>query len=215
MVQAQGYYCLDPILDPLDLLVRQADQETLHHVNMVLFLNPGQSWPSSLLPASKKSRVFYLLILNAKVSTHLNLKYWIQTLQNTLIFQVFYLAYCALKSEPLFIFWGLNHGTYQCRLCLKHANYILLTVPRRYFFCGSFICFFCLVFVMPLCASVYLCLVGKGSTSWLTFVVSNCEFFTFPLVSWVLCGTWLYRFLNFAPLRTLLIEAHICKGVKT
>ena len=37
---------------------------------------------------------------------------------------------------------------------------ILLTVPRGYsFFCGSFMFFFYLVFVMPLCASVYLCLV--------------------------------------------------------
>ena len=29
------------------------------------------------------------------------------------------------------------------------------------------------------------------------------EFVTFPLVSWVRCGTWLYRFLIFAPLLTL------------
>ena len=29
-----------------------------------------------------------------------------------------------------------------------------------------------------------------------------CEFVTFPLVSWVMCGTWLYRFLIFAPLLT-------------
>ena len=46
---------------------------------------------------------------------------------------------------------------------------------------------------MPLCASVYMCLVvvtcWKGLTSWLSFVVSNCEFVTFPLVSCVRCGT--------------------------
>ena len=30
---------------------------------------------------------------------------------------------------------------------------------------------------------------GKGLTSWLEFVVSDCEFVTFPLVSWVRCGT--------------------------
>ena len=50
---------------------------------------------------------------------------------------------------------------------------------------------FCLVFAMSLCGSVYLCFVlpaGKGLTSWLSFVVSNCEFVNFPLVSWVRCG---------------------------
>ena len=50
---------------------------------------------------------------------------------------------------------------------------------------------FCLVFAMSLCASI--CALwspaGKGLTSWLSFVVSNCEFVTFPLVSWVRCGT--------------------------
>ena len=52
---------------------------------------------------------------------------------------------------------------------------------------------FCLVFAMSLCTSVYMCFVwspaGKGLTSWLSFVVSNCEFVTFPLVSWIRCGT--------------------------
>ena len=50
--------------------------------------------------------------------------------------------------------------------------------------------FFYLVFVMPLCASVYLWSpAAKVLTSWLSFVVYNCEFVTFPLVSWVRCGT--------------------------
>ena len=30
---------------------------------------------------------------------------------------------------------------------------------------------------------------GKGLTSWLSFVMSNCEYVTFPFVSWVRCGT--------------------------
>ena len=47
---------------------------------------------------------------------------------------------------------------------------------------------------------LYVPCAGKGLTSWLSFVVSNCEYVTFPLVSWVRCGTWLYRFLIFAPL---------------
>ena len=52
--------------------------------------------------------------------------------------------------------------------------------------------FFCLVSVMPLYGSVYLYLVvtcWEGLTSWLSFVVYNCEFVTFPLVSLVRCGT--------------------------
>ena len=44
---------------------------------------------------------------------------------------------------------------------------------------------------------------GKGMTSWLSFVMSNCEVATFPLVSWVRCGARLYQFLIFAPFLTL------------
>ena len=29
---------------------------------------------------------------------------------------------------------------------------------------------------------------GKGLTSWLSFVMSNCDVVTFPYVSWVRCG---------------------------
>ena len=39
---------------------------------------------------------------------------------------------------------------------------------------------------------------GKGLTSWLSFVMSNCEVVTFQLVSWVRCCARLYRFLIFA-----------------
>ena len=50
--------------------------------------------------------------------------------------------------------------------------------------------FFCLVFAIHLCSSVYICLVA---TCWeradLLALVCDCEFVTFPLVSWVKCGT--------------------------
>ena len=54
--------------------------------------------------------------------------------------------------------------------------------------------FFCLVFDMPLYVYFYMCLVvtcweRADLLAWLPFVVSNCEFVTFPLVSWVRCGT--------------------------
>ena len=56
---------------------------------------------------------------------------------------------------------------------------------------GSFMFFFCLVFVMSLCASVYLCLVVTClERAHLLFVLSNCELAViFPLVFWVRCGT--------------------------
>ena len=55
----------------------------------------------------------------------------------------------------------------------------------------NLVCIFCLVFTMPLCASVYMCI---EVTCWeradLLALVSGayCEFVTFPLVSWVRCG---------------------------
>ena len=55
-----------------------------------------------------------------------------------------------------------------------------------YVFVLSCVCY------MTLFASVICALwspAGKGLTSWLSFVVSNCEFVIFPLVSWVRCGT--------------------------
>ena len=40
---------------------------------------------------------------------------------------------------------------------------------------------------------------GNRLTSLLSFVMSNCGFITFPLISRVRCGTSMYRFLVFAP----------------
>ena len=53
--------------------------------------------------------------------------------------------------------------------------------------------FFSLLSLLRLCARLSICALwspaGKGLTSWLSFVVSNCEYVTFPLVSWVRCGS--------------------------
>ena len=65
--------------------------------------------------------------------------------------------------------------------------------------------FFCLVFAMPLWAYVYMCLVVICSerADLLALVCGvYCEFVTFRLLSWVSCGTWLYRYLIFTPLHT-------------
>ena len=101
-------------------------------------------------------------------------------------------------------------------------KFMLMYVLRRWIYCwfflywpfqcdSSFVDFF-YVFVLSCVCYVFVrfCLIvwspaGKGLTSWLSFVVSNCEFVTFPLVSWVGCGTWLYRFLTFAALLTCIV----------
>ena len=70
------------------------------------------------------------------------------------------------------------------------------------------LCFCSVLCLLCLCVRLFICALwsptGNGLTSWLSFVVCNCEFVTLPLVSWVRCGTWLYRFLIFAPLLTFL-----------
>ena len=53
------------------------------------------------------------------------------------------------------------------------------------------ICYFCLVllcFHACLFDDVLRSPTGKGLTSWLSFVLSNCDVVTFRLVTWARCG---------------------------
>ena len=69
---------------------------------------------------------------------------------------------------------------------------INVTMKYLYSFVISVMFLFCLVFAMSLCRPVYMCFVV---TCWeradLLALVCGvcCEFVTFPLVSWVRCGT--------------------------
>ena len=53
----------------------------------------------------------------------------------------------------------------------------------------NLLCFLSVLCLLCLCVRLFICALwspaGRGLTSWLSFVVSNCEFDTFPLVSWV------------------------------
>ena len=51
------------------------------------------------------------------------------------------------------------------------------------YFCPVLLCFLARLFVDALWSPA-----GKGLISWLSFVMSNCDVVTFPLVSWVRCG---------------------------
>ena len=55
------------------------------------------------------------------------------------------------------------------------------------------LCFFSVLCLLCLCARLFICALlspaGKGLVSWLSSVVSNCEFVTFQFVSYVRYGT--------------------------
>ena len=78
------------------------------------------------------------------------------------------------------------------------------------------LCFFSVLCLLCLCERLLICALWspaeKGLTSWLSFVVSNCEFVTLPLVSWGRCGTSLYRFLIFALLLTFTTQQPLNLG---
>ena len=63
--------------------------------------------------------------------------------------------------------------------------------------------FFSVFCLLCLCARLFICALwspsGRGLTSWLSFVVSNCEFVTFPLVSWVRQGFSLASVIGHSP----------------
>ena len=71
-------------------------------------------------------------------------------------------------------------------------------------FCGSFMLFLsCACFaLMRVCLLIHCC---HLLTSWLSFMMSNCELVTFLLISCVRCDIWLYRLLIFALFLTLLV----------
>ena len=60
-------------------------------------------------------------------------------------------------------------------------------------------------FVKLYCTSVCWCRVvtWERADLWLSLVMSNSDIVTFPMVSWVRCGAWLYRFLVFALFLTM------------
>ena len=53
--------------------------------------------------------------------------------------------------------------------------------------------YFSVLCLLCLCGRLFICALwspsGKELTHWPSFVVSNCEFVTFPLLSWVGCST--------------------------
>ena len=84
---------------------------------------------------------------------------------------------------------------------------------KAVFFCGSFM-FLSVLCLLGLCKRVFICALwspaGKGLTSWVSFVVSYCDFFHFFIG--ILGQVW-YLFISIPDLCTLtyLKPSHYCK----
>ena len=134
----------------------------------------------------------------SKLKRRLHMLIWVYTCQNVTLLEITWHGSIIFSSCPLCISclsW-FSIKTKKMRKQLRMSNYGLrmrlapskrLKPSRKIFYWPfqggtsfvNILCFFCLVFAMPLCASVCVCLVvtcWEGLTSWLSFVVSNCEF---------------------------------------
>ena len=109
-------------------------------------------------------RTFNTQLLKRRKYSH-NLQEDLKTLMNDVFT-------CLVSSESYYV-WFTDHS----KAVLLFGSFYVFSV----------LCLLCL------CALLFICALwspaGKGLTTWLSFVVSNCEFVTFPLVSWVRCGT--------------------------
>ena len=106
-----------------------------------------------------------------------------------------------VRLEPAAPQSRVKHSTTEPLGSLGLSRKTGLSPPVKYFTDRSkavllfmdLLCFCSVLCLLCLCARLFICALwspaGKGLTSWLSFVVSNCEFVTFPLVSWVRCGT--------------------------
>ena len=88
----------------------------------------------------------------------------------------------------------------------------LPTVPRRCFFCGSFLLFMfrvCHAFLSVHCSIVVTCL-ERANLLVLLYVIFSCVLSLSHVVTGVRCGTWLFRFLIFAFLLTTIFRLDSC-----
>ena len=84
---------------------------------------------------------------------------------------------------------------------LPQLKVFLLTVPRRCFFCGSFLLVMfrvCRIFLPVYCSLVLTCWERADILDLLVFLTHS------DMVSWVRYGAWLYRFLIFSFFLTLI-----------
>ena len=103
------------------------------------------------------------------------------SLKETSSNQINHLQKMGMQRNPIFFMQTLK------MINAQSDQSLYLCAIRWLFSAKAVLCLLCL------CARLFICALwspaGKGLTSWLSFVVYNCEFVTFPLISLVRCGT--------------------------
>ena len=81
------------------------------------------------------------------------------------------------------------------------------------------LCFCSVLCMLCLCEHLFICALwspaGKGLTSWLSILVSKCDFVTFPLVSLVRCGTYFVSIPDLCTLTYFNVSSVITKELCT
>ena len=135
---------------------------------------------------------------------------------STFELRVWWAPWYPFKPSSKIFYWQfqggisfVDHLWYLCLVMLSRLWYRLKPSSKIFLqFQGgiSFVdhlCYLCLVMLSRLFIVALWSPAGKGLTSWLLFVMFNCVLSLSHVLSWVWCGTWLYRFLIFATFLTL------------
>ena len=76
-----------------------------------------------------------------------------------LTYKLLHLYICCPCTDRCHLAENACQNVTNIKRCTSCVSVMYSQVPRRYFFCGSFMFLFSLVFAMSLCASVYMCFV--------------------------------------------------------
>ena len=104
------------------------------------------------------------------------------------------------QNGGMIVEWWILHDNNHMRFDHSHGNRSIVTYDKNQNlqdFQGVLLLW--IIHVISVLCLLYFCAhlfivalwppAGKGLTSWLSFVMSNCELVTFLLVPWVRCGT--------------------------
>ena len=124
---------------------------------------------------------------------------------------VCYALLCVFSRFALILMLASATSMWERRLDLK-VYVFLLTIPWRCFYCGSFLLLMfrvCHAILLSFYCSLVVTCLERADLLALLYVVIYCVLSLPDGVSWVKCGTWVYRLLIVASFLTLRNESKI------